>query len=152
VSCCVNRSGADTGAIIGGVVGGVSGLCVFLLLLLALLFIFALKRKRNRQKKLSQPDYEELAYADVDDVVMTKKMQEVCDTHANVGCRSDLIAMSAHTPVLRSFGQPQYYSQLERLMFVDDGRLATAIFEIASSTDADKVNTALWRACPVWRC
>ncbi len=122
---------------------------MFLLLLLALLFIVALKRKRNRQKKLSQPDYEELAYADVDDVVMTKKMQEVC-AHANVGCRSDLIAMSAHTPVLLC--QLQYYSQLERLMFVDDGRLATAIFEIASSTDADKVNTALWRACPVWRC
>jgi hypothetical protein len=81
------------------VVGGVSGLCVFLLLLLALLFIIALKRKSNRQKKLSQPDYEELAYADVDDVVMTRKMQEVC-AHTSVGCSSNLMAMSAYTPEL----------------------------------------------------
>jgi hypothetical protein len=66
------------GAIVGGVVGGAVGLLCLLQVLLAVLAVL-LARRRTGQKlrKLVQPDYAELAYGDVENVVVPKKNAEV---------------------------------------------------------------------------
>ena len=58
--------------------GGGAGLFCLLLLLLALVAL-VLARRRNGQRKmrkLTQPDYAELAYGDVDNVSLPKRKAE----------------------------------------------------------------------------
>lgn len=69
---------SDLGAIIGGVVGGVGGALCLLLVLLVVFGFLLTRRKENREKKLTQPNYDELAFGDVDNISVPKyKAQEV---------------------------------------------------------------------------
>jgi hypothetical protein len=76
----VRYSGDDTniGAIVGGAVGGGVGLVCLLLLLLALVVLVLARRRNGRRqmRKLTQPDYAELAYGDVDNVSLPKRKAE----------------------------------------------------------------------------
>ena len=76
----VRCSSDDTniGAIVGGAVGGGVGLVCLLLLLLALVVLVLARRRNGRRqmRKLTQPNYAELAYGDVDNVSLPKRKAE----------------------------------------------------------------------------
>jgi HAMP domain-containing protein len=60
-------------------VGGGLLVCLLLLLLIAVVLV-ATRRRRGAYRKLSQPDYEEVAFGDVKgDVTLPKKQAEVID-------------------------------------------------------------------------
>ncbi|ELR10938.1 GTPaseactivator protein for Ras-like GTPase [Acanthamoeba castellanii str. Neff] len=124
-----DSSGDDTniGAIVGGAVGGGVGLVCLLLLLLALVVLVLARRRNGRRqmRKLTQPDYAELAYGDVDNVSLPKRKAE------------------ASPPLPRPLADQ--YEKLEKLLLAENGRIAHAMFVGIASTDSEKVAKAVMR-------
>jgi hypothetical protein len=72
-------SSSSDAALIGGIVGGVGGAFLLLCLLMLLLLLLVLsRRRRSAFRKLTQPNYETVAFGDVkEDVALPKRQAGV---------------------------------------------------------------------------